>query len=108
MKSLGPNRSWIRSRERNEQIARAIAGVGSVASQSKRSPPPHALQLHGNQGRISRNYDNDRAGVFLPDLRRWNFASDVNPGNAQLFALTVIALDEHSNRVPSLFRAECA
>ena len=104
MQALGADGAGIGGGEGDEDVAGAVAGIAAVAAQAERNLAGDALELSGNQRSIGGDDDDDRADVVLPDRVLGNFAADVNAGDAELLARSVVALHEDADGVAAGFR----
>ena len=94
--------------EGEEDVAGAIAGVAAVAAEAEGDFFGDALELGGDKRSVGGDDDVDGADVFFEDGVLGDFAADVDAGNAQLIAGSVVALDEDTDGIASGFGVEHA
>src|ERR1019366_1030763 len=92
----------------DEDVAGIVAGVAAVAAEAERSFAGQAPQLRGNERGVGGGDDDDRAYIFSVGGVLGDFLADGNARDAQLVALSVVALHEHADRVAARFRVEHA
>ncbi len=104
----------IGSGKRDKDIAGAVAGNAPVSAKTERDAACESFQLMRKQWRVGSNDDDDRAAInFIKGCRGIggvfrNFFSHGNARNPQVWADSVVALNEDAYRVASVFRAEFA
>jgi len=106
--ALGADGAGVGGGEGEEDVAGAVAGVAAVAAEAERNFAGDAFELCGDERGVGGDDDDDGADIFFEDGVLGDFAADVDAGDAEFVAGSVVALHEDADGVASFFGGEHA